>query len=225
MHFFVQCTVTTVLQSPAAHVGICSRLSLQKLLLVGEASQKRSQERNAVLVQLFRYVLRGGIVIGHHGNGLAFSDCVGDDIQNRLGLAGTRRPLDHADLGRKRVLHRLFLTLVQSEGIDQGWRIFFDGDRKPWIEILGKHRVIRNRRNHLILPLQNVDAAIGFQAECTGSLLEIIKEFPRFCFIEAVLFQFNLGLWHCPRFPIGTRHTIELAEILNMVNIHDNSAI
>ena len=128
--------------SPAAHIWIRSCLGLQKLFLVGETSQKCCQERNAVLFQLFSNILCSGIVIGYDCNSLSVSDSVGDDIQDRLSLACTRRSLDNADLRRKCVLYRLFLTLIQSKGIDQRWCFFFDINREAWIEILGKYSII-----------------------------------------------------------------------------------
>ena len=95
---------------------------LQELLLVGKASEKCCQKISILLFQLFHNIMRCGIVVGDNRHGFSTADNIGDDIQDRLCLSSTRRPLNDADFGRKRPLHRQFLTLVQAKRIDHRLR-------------------------------------------------------------------------------------------------------
>ncbi len=76
--------------------------------LVGKASEKRGQKGGILLLQLFRHIVRCGIVVGYNRHGFPAADNIGNDIQDRLCLSRTRRPLNDTDFGGKRPLYRQF---------------------------------------------------------------------------------------------------------------------
>ena len=65
---------------PIAHIRIDAGLSLQELLLVGKASEKRSQKRGILLFQLFRHIVCCRIIVGYDRHGLPAPNYVGDNI-------------------------------------------------------------------------------------------------------------------------------------------------
>ena len=65
---------------------------------------------------VFLPILGGGIVVGHHLNGLPPDQEICNDIQNRLGFTGSGRSLDHAELVIEGILHRLKLAGIATKG-------------------------------------------------------------------------------------------------------------
>ena len=156
-------------------------------MLVGKASEKRSQKRGILLFQLFRHIVRCRIVVGHDRHGLPTSDNIGDDIQNRLRFSCAGRPLNDADFGRKRPLHRQLLTLVQAKRINHSLRHPGCFDLFLRCKIACQHSILADLLDLVILHAQNVDAVFRHQTDCCGSLLEILECFLIFTVGQAIL--------------------------------------
>lgn len=65
---------------PITHIRIGASLILQELLLVGKASEKRSQKRGILLFQLFRHIVCCRIIVGYDRHGLPAPNHIGNDI-------------------------------------------------------------------------------------------------------------------------------------------------
>ena len=175
---------------PIAHIRIGTGLSLQELLLVGKASEKRSQKNSILLFQLFRHIVCCRVVVGYDRHGLPAPDNIGDDIQNRLRLSCPRRALNDADFGGKRPLHRQLLALVQAKRIDYRLRHLRCPDFFPWCKIACQHSILADLLDLVILHTQNVDT-FHLEANCRGSFLEILECFLIFTVCQAILLELH----------------------------------
>ena len=106
----------------------------EKGLPPGPVSQFGHQRPVLVFRQFVAHVVHRRIVVGHDTDGFSLHQQIGDDVQNRLRLSRTGRPLDHAHPIAQRPLHGEFLAGVTAEGIDEG-RIVDIARRRPPAQI------------------------------------------------------------------------------------------
>ena len=155
--------------------------------------QKGSQKREPSLLQFFRHIQGGGVIIGDNSYRLTISNRIGDDIQNGLCLSGTGRSLDDADLGGKGVLHRCFLALVQTKGVDDCLRERPHCGLLGRIQIAGQHGYVADTFDPLILGAQDVEAAFGYQADRRCCFFEVFKNARLLLVLQAVFLEFHLA--------------------------------
>ena len=163
---------------------------LQELLLVGKAPEKRGQKRGILLFQLFRHIMCCRVVVGYDRHGLPAPNYVGDNIQNCLCLTRPWRPLNNADLGRKRPLHRQLLTPVQTKRIDHSLRHLGCFDFLLRRKIACQHGILADLLDLVILHTQDVDA-FHLEANCRGSLFEILECLLIFIVCQAILLELH----------------------------------
>ncbi len=77
------------------------------------------QVAQAAFLQLFVDIFHFCIVIGQHSHRLSAQQDIGEDVEDGLGLAGSRWAFDHADLRAERTLDGLVLAFVQPERINE----------------------------------------------------------------------------------------------------------
>ena len=163
------------------------------MFLIGTTPQKGSQKREPLLLQFFRYIQSSGVVVGDDSYRLAIPNRIGDNIQNGLCLSGTGRPLDDTDLGGKGVLHRCFLALVQTKGVNDCLREHLYGGLLRRIQIAGQHGCIADTFDPLILGAQDVEAAFGYQADRRCCFFEVFKNARLLLVLQAVFLEFHLA--------------------------------
>ena len=106
----------------------------EKGLPSGPVSQFGHQRPVLVFRQFVAHVVHRRIVVGHDTDGFSLHQQIGDDVQNRLRLSRTGRPLDHAHPIAQRPLHGEFLAGVAAEGIDEG-HVVDIARRRPPVQI------------------------------------------------------------------------------------------
>ena len=224
-HLLVQLGLLLRFQNPRRHIGISARLCLQKVIFIGTASQESRQERKPLLLQFFRHIQGGGVVVGDNGHSLAVSDRIGDDIQNGLCLSGTGRSLDDADLGGKSVLHRCSLALIQAKGIDDCL------GKRPYRRLLGRIQVagengcVTDAFNPLILGIQDIEAAFGHQTDRRCRFFEVFKNTRLFLVCEAVFLKFHLAFGVCKSCFPSSEEPIKGAKIQNLIDLRKRISV
>lgn len=94
-------------------------LSGEETLLLVLVAQVRGDVAEAQFVELLPNVVDSGVGLRDDPDRPALHHDVGEHVQDRLGLAGTGRPLDDRDAVREGVLDRLALTEVAPERKDR----------------------------------------------------------------------------------------------------------
>ena len=201
---------------PPLHVWDLHLLVHQKTLAVFPISKLCRDKGKPVLLEFFIDIFSCRIVVRNNGNRLPVHDRVGENIQDHLRLAGSRRPFDQADLASHRVLDRRLLAQVEAERIEDRSRMVSLYRHRSPLQIIVQHAGARNDLHFVIICFQNV-FVFHLQPNLFGQLAEVSEPIPAAA--SRLLGHAYPPVLHGPITAVGKNDARILAEFLHAVRI------
>lgn len=167
----------------------------------------------------------GGVVVGNDRDGLSASDNVGNDVQDGLRFSSARRALDDADFGRKCTFNRQFLTLVQTERINDRIRYLGRFYLRLRIEIARQHGILADFLDFVVLRTQNVDAVFRHKTDCRGSFFEVLEDFFIFAVGKAILLELDFAAAEQLIFCTFAENAVIRAKIQKLIDAMNRLAV
>lgn len=188
------------------------------------AAQQGGEKSQPLLLQLLDHIFDGRVIVRDDQHGLLLHHKIGHDVEDRLRLAGSRRPLDDADLIPEGCLDGSLLAGVAPEGVDELRHRELSGRALAGIQVKGRRRTVRDEIDLLVLHQQQFLPIIGLQRIEFRHVAQIGEAILCGWFLQARPNEFDLralvvgsgavGVFHIPESPRALLESGDVGERL-----------